>query len=519
MKRHNYIALIALGFAALTACDKFLDELPDDRVSSLADLGKIKSFLVSSYPQNSPNLMLEYSSDNVMHNGDNYGSIPMLDLLYRWKDNNEDGNDSPRSIWNAHFTAAVTANQALEALSEMGHGTEVDALRAEALLCRAYAMFQLANTFCMAWNPEKADEYLGIPYPKHVDESVDERGTLAELYANINADIEEALPMMNDSHLDTPKWHFNTKAGYAFAARFNLYYLNDEKAIEYASKVLGAAPILRNVASYGSLAGAYDIHNAYLKDDTNLMFVASYSLFGRCSMGEYTRYGHSREMITNETFWARMPWGSGSSTSANALHESRLQYGSNEHVLYPKMFEMFEYTDKVGGIGFAHIVDPVFTMDETLLVRAEAYVRTKQYDLALKDMNTWITYHCAEKFGSTPRPVLTEASVNSFMNSLPEVPAVVERDTQRGIKKPLHPQGFTVEEGTMTNMLYTVLQMRRLETWWQGLRFQDIKRYGIEFSHNLVDMDPLAFTAGDLRGALQLPADVIVAGLEANPRN
>lgn len=62
-------------------------------------------------------------------------------------------------------------------------------------------------------------------------------------------------------------------------------------------------------------------------------------------------------------------------------------------------------------------------------------------------------------------------------------------------------------------------QMRRLETWWQGLRFLDIKRYGIEFSHNLVDMDPLAFTAGDLRGALQLPADAIVAGLEANPRN
>lgn len=516
MKRHNYIALIALGFAALTACDKFLDELPDDR-ASLTDLGKIKSFLVSSYPQHSPNMMLEYSSDNVMHNGDNYGSRPEQDLLYRWEDNNEDGNDSPRSVWNAHYTAAATANQALEALSEMGHGTEVDALRAEALLCRAYAMFQLANTYCMAWNPEKANEYLGLPYPKRAGESVDERGTLAELYANINADIEEALPMMNDSHLDTPKWHFNTKAGYAFAARFNLYYLNDEKAIEYASKVLGAAPILRNVASYGSLAGSSDIHNAYLKDDTNLMFVASYSLFGRSSSGSYTRYAHNRVMITNETFWARMPWGSGSGN--NALHESRLQYGNDYIVLYPKMLEMFEITDKVAQTGYPHIVDPVFTMDETLLVRAEAYVRTKQYDLALKDMNTWITYHCAAQAGTATRPVLTEASVNSFMNSLPEVPAVVERDTQRGVKKPLHPQGFTVEEGTMTNMLYTVLQMRRLETWWQGLRFLDIKRYGIEFSHNLVDMDPLAFTAGDLRGALQLPADAIVAGLEANPRN
>lgn len=60
--------------------------------------------------------------------------------------------------------------------------------------------------------------------------------------------------------------------------------------------------------------------------------------------------------------------------------------------------------------------------------------------------------------------------------------------------------------------------MRRLETYWQGLRFLDIKRYGIEFSHNLDGDDPIAFKAGDLRGAIQLPADVIAAGLSANPR-
>ena len=31
--------------------------------------------------------------------------------------------------------------------------------------------------------------------------------------------------------------------------------------------------------------------------------------------------------------------------------------------------------------------------------------------------------------------------------------------------------------------------------------------------------DPIYFVAGDLRGAIQLPSDVINSGLQANPRN
>lgn len=33
----------------------------------------------------------------------------------------------------------------------------------------------------------------------------------------------------------------------------------------------------------------------------------------------------------------------------------------------------FEYTDAVESIGYLHLVDPVFTTDEALLCRAEAY--------------------------------------------------------------------------------------------------------------------------------------------------
>lgn len=51
------------------------------------------------------------------------------------------------------------------------------------------------------------------------------------------------------------------------------------------------------------------------------------------------------------------------------------------------------------------------------------------------------------------------------------------------------------------------------------MRWLDIKRYGISFSHNIDGEDAIVFKAGDLRGAIQLPTDVLDAGLPANPRD
>lgn len=134
-------------------------------------------------------------------------------------------------------------------------------------------------------------------------------------------------------------------------------------------------------------------------------------------------------------------------------------------------------------------------------------------------MNLWAQTNCAEKRGSGLRPTFTETSINDFVNAVDTVPAVVLSDLARGFKKQMVPQGFTLEAGTQTNMLYIILQMRRIETMFQGLRFIDVKRYGIKISHTVDgEKTPLAFEPGDLRGAIQLPQDVITAGLQPNPR-
>lgn len=520
--KKSIILSLALGTLALTSCNDYLDTLPDDR-AEVNTVEKIKNLLVSAYPNHSAAFMLEYSSDNVMDNGKQYGSHLTQEKSYRWEQVETTGNDDPKSVWQNHYEVVAAANAALDGIDKVGINSETKPLMAEALLCRAYAMFQLTNAFAMAYDPTKADQYLGIPYPKESGVSVDDRGTLAETYANINADIEAALPMLDDGYLAIPKYHFNSKAAYAFAARFNLFYHKYDKAVEYATKALGndVPSQLRDASDYGGLGGVAAIGDAYIQSKLtcNYLLVTNYSLLGRTyRYSSYCRFSHGRDMITYETFWASMPWTVGASSGNNCLYEAGCMYGSNQSVYYPKMVEHFEYTDKVNDTGYPHTIEVPFTGEETLLVRAEAYTLLKQYANAINDLNLWASVRLAEKRGDAKRPTLTVDLINEFMDGVKVTPLEITKSSDRTIKKALNPQGFSVEEGTQKNLIYMILHLRRIETWQQGMRMQDIKRYGMEFCHNLDGENDLIFKPGDLRGALQLPIDVIDAGLPANPR-
>ena len=87
----------------------------------------------------------------------------------------------------------------------------------------------------------------------------------------------------------------------------------------------------------------------------------------------------------------------------------------------------------------------------------------------------------------------------------------------------------------MESMLQCVLGFKRIDHVAQGLRWLDIKRYGIEITRRTLQPDPArgkydaAFkildgqvdilTKDDPRRALQIPQDVVSDGMEPNPRN
>ncbi len=496
----------------------------DDAYIDIDGADKFAPLLVSAYPTKLPMLMGEMSSDNVMDNGAQFDDMLLQEQLYLWEDPTGNDDDSPYGLWEACYNAIASANQALEGMDALGNPDNVKAQRGEALICRAYSHFLLANIFCMPYNPQTADQHLGIPYCKTTEKEVFvnyERGTLAQTYEQIAADIEEGLPLISDASYSVLKYHFNKKAANAFAARFYLYYQKWDQVIECADRVIGNNPgtSLRHwEEDFGELSLVSDVVSQYTSEKkvANLLISTAFSESGYVTgpWDIYKRYGHGQEIYKHQTIDTYGPWSvRGGLMMANFII-SVLQKNP-----FPKITTFFEYTDKANNIGYAHTVVVPFTTDETILCRAEAYVLSSQhnYEKALEDINNWIVYHSviSEDEGAD----LTLEALNSFYDALPYEPALVNTVADRSLKKKLNPEGFTVNAGTEENLIQLILQLRRLEGLQEGLRWYDLKRYGIEFSHNRAGNVPIVLTKDDPRRAIQLPPDVINAGMKANPRN
>lgn len=523
--KKNYLAYILLGASlSFTACDDFLETMPDNR-AELDSAEKITKLLVSAYPQQGDMVIAEMASDNAMDNGSRYTiEAKVQEEAYLWEDITDTANDTPQSLWNAYYSAIAAANQALAAIEEMGNPESLNPQRGEALMCRAFGHFLLANLFCLPYDPATAASDLGLPYSTAPETQVKphyERGNMEDLYAKINQDIEDGLPLIDDAIYTVPKYHFNKKAAYAFATRFNLYYKKFDKVIEYADVVLGNNPdkVLRNWYDIVIASGTPDFlyrTNAYINasDPAVLLLTPIYSSTGYW-IGPYglgLRYGHNHETICKqETGRAEGMWG----TAAQYLAYKNM-WGYDQKISVAKIEGFFHFTDKVNGIGYRMNVIQQFSTDETLLCRAEAYAIKNELGLAVADINSWLKSHIRMNAGAGSPLQVTRENIVNYYGSIECMPT---DNSKRTIKKAINPIGFTVAEGDQMEIIQCILHLRRCETIHEGLRWQDIKRFGIEISHNREGLPNDVLKLGDPRRAFQLPADVITAGLEANPRN
>ena len=540
MKKYNIVYLLATGLLALSSCDDYLDKVPDNRAEVNTE-DKISKLLVSAYAGHNSNLILEMSSDNARDNGSNYDFDQLeQEEAYLWKDQTSTDNDAVSDLWDACYLAAAHANQALAAIEDLGNPANLSAYRGEALLCRAWAHFQLANVFCLGYNPTTANSDMGLPYSLAPETTVKpdyQRGTMAELYKHISDDIEEGLPLINDNIYTVPKYHFNKKAAYAFASRFNLFYQNWDKCIEYANAALGSNPAnsLRNwYHIVRELASDYETRcNAYISASENANFLlqtavsSSGYILGAWNIGN--RYGHEQPNIARvETYRAPGIWGAWGSSVNAGLYMSHSNWGPVQTLNISKYYGYFEYTDKVNRIGYRRNVYVQLCGDETLLCRAEAYAVKGDLTNALKDMNLWYSTNSGSGTQITQELVnlcygTYDAQTGAGMKYMDDGnggPIAASADNGTA-KKHLHPLGFTIgaEGSDQENMLQFILHMRRCQMMQEGGRWCDIKRWGIEIAHNREGLPDDKLLLNDPRRALQLPADVISAGLTPNPRN
>ncbi|MDR1671521.1 MAG: RagB/SusD family nutrient uptake outer membrane protein [Alistipes sp.] len=526
MKRQILFILTAVLALSAISCNKFLDKLPDNR-TELDSEEKIRRLLTSAYPGSTYMYYLRQMTDDY----------DMLDVKYpaneerfladawAWKDDMEEGNDSPKNTWEAHYLAIAHANQALDAIEELGNPEHLDPLRGEALLARAWCHFRLVNLFSQHYSEAYGGTDLGITYMEHPETEVNphyERGTVKDVYAKIERDILEGLPLIDDGIYEVPKYHFNRKAANAFAAEFFLYYRKYDECIKYADEVLGSDPrnMLRNLSTFSALPFPEGQWNAYINPshNANLLLVTSVSEAGlSAAYGANSRYNCSEYIVRNEGLLSySVLWTTSGILGTNVFYMPvyGLQVGGGPrgNMIFTIPY-MFELTDPVNRIGFAHTVHAALTAELALLCRAEAQVHLNNLEAAMTDINHWVAMRCRTNYNG-PKTV---AQVLQYYGNLPYY-----TPTAPTVKKRLNNDEIPLS-ADQESFIHALLQLRRMEFHDTGTRWFDIKRYGIEITRRSVSNEGITdlndiLVKRDERRALQIPSGAIVAGVEPNPR-
>lgn len=487
--KKNSLYVLLLAAASLGGCKKYLDKDPDNR-TIISTGEQISQLLTSAYPRANYILFSESMSDNAEDKNGGGTGYDFIDRVnrqaYRYDviESTPEDLDSPDFYWNACYKAIASANLALEKIDELPNKSQLTPQRGEALLARAYSHFMLVSLFAKAYDPQTATSDPGIPYvtaPEKVVLAKYERKTVAYVYEMIEKDLKEGYPLIDEKIYGTaPKFHFNKQAAAAFATRFYMFKRDFAAAVTYAGQALTGATA-DNLRPWNTVLADMQYNNLqaeYTKATLrgNLLLAEANSVWGRSYAS--LRYGLGNTVFTR-IFNTVNPTGGLYAYPA---------YGTPAVYNIPKFSEHFVKESLSASIGDPYNTIPLFTAEEVVLNRAEAYERLGNRAEALNDLNAFASKNIDNY--TTNNNVTAQKAADYF-------------------KTPIDLSGAIIN---------TALEFKRAFFLHEGLRWFDIIRLKIPIVHTTVSGEVITLGAEDKRRALQLPVLTKQAGLEPNVR-
>ncbi|MCT4603367.1 MAG: RagB/SusD family nutrient uptake outer membrane protein [Marinifilum sp.] len=504
-----YLAIVlGLTFAG---CDDYLSTHPDSR-ATVDSFEKVEQLLVNAYPNISSKGFTSVMSDNATDKGVKvkYEYSQPLYEAYFWKEAESTDVDSPNTYWEACYYAISHANQALAAIEEIiadgGDALKFKPLIAEAHLARAYSHFMLVNIWAKHYDTNTYGQDLGIPIMDKVEDKVFinyKRHTVKEVYDFIRKDLEY-IKDLDDNVYQAPKFRMNMAAAHTFATRFYTYTGEWDKVLEHADAVLGGGDVagkLRDLNGKYQDLGVYEVLAEWNKssEQANLLLTSSYS-FWFYYLHSSARYGLSANMIL--TWFKQHP------QPGNAWAWSELQAGEGKTFI-GKDDSYFKSQGLNAESGWYLVMSREIMIEEALFNRVEAKVMKKDYQGAIDDLNAWYSKRVRE--------------YDSNVHMLDYDIIKADRKDDKTDPKPYF---YNIEEGQQKIMMQFVLDQRRREFMYDGLRWYDIKRFQLPVVHEIRDEEnsadgetpSITLTSDDLRKAVQIPPFALNTGLKANPR-
>jgi len=484
MKRIILIIFLPALAICMGGCSKTLSKLPDNR-AVITTPDQVTQLLTSAYPHATYMAFTEPMSDNAEDKGTASStadpeSYQINQQAYQFQDATTIKYDSPVAYWDSCYKAIAVANQAL-LYCNGADSASYAAQKGEALVCRAYAHFMLVTLFSKPYDPATAASDPGVPYVTKPQDNVFQnysRGTVASVYANIESDLVRGMALIQDKIYGTvPKFHFTQQAAHAFASRFYLFKQDYANVIVHSSAVFGSAnpaSLIRTTASDFATLQYSQLNYNYTQSSqpANILLQESISAYF-------------------DNFYAYR-FGLGEGVRSNFVSAANVTGGSYGVIIYgasPQYYNIPKWLSYSVG-NFKYGTAPLFSMEEMLLNRAEAYVRTANYTAALADLNAWVSKNVKSYSPASHNITATKAT------------------------------GF-YGLSTDASLIECALDFKRISYLQEGLRWFDLIRLkrpvyrynGSDFSTVITTIAP-----GDKRRILQLPAEAEQYGLQLNPR-
>ena len=195
------------------------------------------------------NIMIQYESypsENYNYNYYASGWSPIFNQEFHTRTNSIDD----AYAWYYYYTIAGNANTILANIDN-AEGTEAERnfVKASALTFRAYAFEKLVHYYCWRWQDSNNGASQGIVL--RLDESTGGQGyaTLAETYAQIYKDLDEAIMLFEQSGMDrnaSQVWMPNINVAHAIYARAALTKQDYTKALTEAKLARQNYPLMSN---------------------------------------------------------------------------------------------------------------------------------------------------------------------------------------------------------------------------------------------------------------------------------
>ncbi|MGX5817709.1 RagB/SusD family nutrient uptake outer membrane protein [Chitinophaga lutea] len=474
----------ALLLTVATGCKKFLEQPPDNR-AQLTSPEQVSRLLGTAYPQANYMQFTEIASDNALDKGVGNQGNALVDP-YKYVDVRDDEQDSPEYYWNSCYKAIAAANQALEACMKASNPAAYTAQKGEALVARAYSHFMLVTLFSETYDPATAASKPGVPYVTEPEKQVVkqyDRKTVAYVYEMIEKDLLEGMPLINEKSYTVPRYHFNKAAANAFACRFYLYKRDYAKAVEYANQVFADGNVAGKLRPWNTRykeLTVQEMFSTYAKatEEANLLLCETVSFWGR--EFELSRYGMN-SVMRDRIFGSNV-------TLGEWAFENHIYYRGLQNYLMPKINEYFVRTSVNAEIGLGYIMVPLFTTEEVLFNRAEAYAYLNNTTAAIADLNTY---------------------ASTRINNYDPVDNLISTTRIR--------QYYGITDAR-TGIIRTILDFKRAEYAQEGMRWFDILRYRIPVTHMTTDGEVITLTGDDPRRLFQIPPSAGESGVPQNPR-